>query len=73
MVQADEKGSAGKKGTVVYWSVEDINHSLAHFECLGAKLYRGPISIKNNLVMCQVEDSFGNLIGLRWEEYTIRY
>ncbi|MEZ8336060.1 glyoxalase/bleomycin resistance/dioxygenase family protein, partial [Vibrio splendidus] len=27
--------------------------------------YRGPMAIENGLFMCQIEDPFGNLIGLR--------
>lgn len=65
VVQADEKVGAGKKGSVVYWSVNDLLESLAYFEALGAKLYRGPMEIENGRSMCQVEDPFGNLIGLR--------
>lgn len=65
IVQADEKVGAGKKGTVVYWSVSSLKNALARFEELGAHLYRGPMEIENALFMCQVEDPFGNLIGLR--------
>lgn len=65
VVQADEKVGAGKKGSVVYWSVNDLLESLAYFEALGAKLFRGPMEIERGLSMCQVEDPFGNLIGLR--------
>ncbi len=65
IVQADEKVDSGKKGTVVYWSVANLVEALAHFEALGARLYRGPMEIENGLSICQVEDPFGNLIGLR--------
>lgn len=65
IVQADSKVGAGAFGTVLYWSVESLEESLAHFESLGAKLYRGPMKIEGGLSMCQVEDPFGNLIGLR--------
>ncbi|WP_028024048.1 VOC family protein [Enterovibrio calviensis] len=65
IVQADEKVTAGKKGTVVYWLVECLSDRLAHFEQLGATLYRGPMKIEHGLTMCQLEDPFGNLIGLR--------
>ena len=65
IVQADEKVGAGKKGTVVYWSVDDFRQALRHFQSLGATLYRGPMAIENGLIMCQIEDPFGNLIGLR--------
>lgn len=65
IVQADEKVGVGKSGTVLYWSVENINDSIEHFSSFGAKLYRGPLNIENGFVMCQIEDPFGNLIGLR--------
>ncbi|WP_394142508.1 glyoxalase/bleomycin resistance/dioxygenase family protein [Vibrio chagasii] len=65
IVQADEKVCSGKRGTVLYWSVASLPAALAHFETLGAHLYRGPIDIENGLSMCQVEDPFGNLIGIR--------
>ncbi|MEZ8629998.1 VOC family protein [Vibrio lentus] len=65
IVQSDDKVSEGKKGTVIYWSVIDLSVALARFESLGASLYRGPMEIENGLSMCQFEDPFGNLIGLR--------
>ena len=65
VVQADDKVGVGKFGTVLYWSVTSLPVALAHFEKLGAHLYRGPMEIENGLSMCQVEDPFGNLIGLR--------
>ncbi len=65
IVQSDDKVSEGKKGTVLYWSVRDLSVELPRFEALGASLYRGPMEIENGLSMCQLEDPFGNLIGLR--------
>ncbi|EHT4943454.1 Glyoxalase-like domain protein [Vibrio vulnificus] len=65
IVQSDDKVSEGKKGTVLYWSVGDLSVALSRFEALGASLYRGPMEIENGLSMCQLEDPFGNLIGLR--------
>ncbi|MFT2111564.1 VOC family protein [Marinomonas sp. 2405UD68-3] len=65
IVQADEKVGSGKCGTVMYWSVDDFEQALIHFEELGARCYRGPMKIEDGLRMCQVEDPFGNLIGLR--------
>ncbi|HEV7307598.1 glyoxalase/bleomycin resistance/dioxygenase family protein [Ensifer sp.] len=65
IVQADEKVASGPAGSVVYWTVEDLDRSLAHFEALGAHLYRGPMAIQEGLWMCQVRDPFGNCIGLR--------
>ncbi|HHC6640721.1 TPA: VOC family protein [Vibrio parahaemolyticus] len=65
IVQSDDKVSEGKKGTVLYWSVRDLSVEISRFEALGASLYRGPMEIENGLSMCQLEDPFGNLIGLR--------
>ena len=65
VVQADEKVGSGKLGTVMYWAIPDLNIAINHFKSLGAKVYRGPIPIENGLGMCQIEDPFGNLIGLR--------
>ncbi|MEZ8051438.1 VOC family protein, partial [Vibrio sp. 1F169] len=45
---------------VLYWSVNNLDKALDHFEELGAKLYRGPMAIENRLFMCQIEDPFGN-------------
>ncbi|ELV8773465.1 glyoxalase/bleomycin resistance/dioxygenase family protein, partial [Vibrio harveyi] len=47
------------------WSVGNLCVALADFQKLGARLYRGPMEIEDGLSMCQVEDPFGNLIGLR--------
>ncbi|CAG8998286.1 MAG: hypothetical protein CENE_00228 [Candidatus Celerinatantimonas neptuna] len=65
IVQADEKVENGKKGTVLYWSIPKLQDALTHFLDIGARFYRGPMAIENGLGMCQVEDPFGNLIGLR--------
>jgi len=65
LVQSDEKVDAGKAGTVLYWAVPNLSEAIAHFESHGAALYRGPMTIENGLGMCQMEDPFGNLIGLR--------
>lgn len=65
IVPADEKVASGAAGTVVYWQVEDFDRALAHFNDLGAPLYRGPLAIEDGLWMCQVRDPWGNCIGLR--------
>lgn len=62
---ADEKMPSGHAGQVVYWNVEDFSAALAHAESLGACLFRGPIAIPGERLMCQVRDPFGVLIGLQ--------
>lgn len=65
LVPADEKVSSGASGSVVYWTVPDFDQALAHFQSIGATLYRGPGEIENRKRMCQVRDPWGNCIGLR--------
>ena len=67
IVEADEKVGSGKNGTVLYWSVNSLTATVSHLQSLGATMYRGPMNIENNQSMCQIEDPFGNLIGLRGE------
>ncbi len=65
IVQSDDKVSSGKQGVVLYWHIIDLTKALEHFYGLGCSLYRGVKPIENGQAMCQVEDPFGNLIGLR--------
>lgn len=70
IVRGDDKVSSGKAGTVLYWSVDDLDDVIVRLEWLGAKLYRGPLLVedgikKDGFRMCQLEDPFGNLIGFR--------
>ncbi len=65
IVTADEKVAAGAAGTVIYWSVDDLDTAIAHFATIGAALYRGPMQIEDGQWMCQVRDPWGNCIGLR--------
>ncbi|KQT34196.1 glyoxalase/bleomycin resistance/dioxygenase family protein [Methylophilus sp. Leaf414] len=64
-VHADEKVSSGPAGSVVYWFVPKLNLALAHAQIIGAKLYRGPLHIENGYAICQLQDPWGNCIGLR--------
>lgn len=72
IVWADEKVASGAAGTVVYWHAEDFPQALQHLESLGAELYRGPMKIDGDLWMCQVRDPWGNCIGLRGPEASVR-
>jgi predicted enzyme related to lactoylglutathione lyase len=65
LVEADDQVRSGASGSVVYWSVQDFNVALKHFQDIGAKLYRGPLVIEDGKRMCQVLDPWGNCIGLR--------
>ncbi len=65
IVPSDAKVSCGPAGSVVYWSVDQFEEALAHFQSVGAKLYRGPMQIEDGQRMCQMQDPWGNSIGLR--------
>jgi len=64
-VPADAKVSSGACGSVVYWHVPQFEEALRHLQSIGAKLYRGPMQIEGGQSMCQVQDPWGNCIGLR--------
>lgn len=65
LVPADDKVPSGAAGSVVYWWTNNFEKSLAHLQGLGAVLYRGPMRIDGDILMCQVRDPWGNCIGLR--------
>ena len=65
VVPSDSKVSSGPCGTVVYWHVAQFEEALSHLQSIGAKLYRGPMQIEGGDVMCQVQDPWGNCVGLR--------
>ena len=64
-VPSDSKVSSGAAGSVVYWQVPQFETAIAHFQSIGARLYRGPMKIEAGQRMCQVQDPWGNCIGLR--------
>jgi predicted enzyme related to lactoylglutathione lyase len=64
-VASDEKVKTGPAGTVVYWEVEDLEGVLGALQALGATLYRGPMAIESDQFMCQVQDPWGNCVGIR--------
>ena len=68
-VPSDAKVSSGTAGSVVYWRFEDFEKALSHFLSVGAKLYRGPMQIEDGQSMCQLQDPWGNCIGLRGKSY----
>ena len=65
VVASDEKVKSGPCGTVVYWSVPNLDEALSSLHVNGATLYRGSMNIEDGLRMCQVQDPWGNCIGLR--------
>ena len=65
IVPSDAKVGQGPAGSVVYWRVADLSGELQRLEALGGRLYRGPMAIEGGEWICQVQDPWGNCIGLR--------
>jgi uncharacterized protein len=65
LVLADQKVSSGPSGSVVYWQFPQFEEAFQRFQAAGAKLYRGPLSIEDGQLMCQVQDPWSNCIGIR--------
>ena len=65
IVEADAKVSCGPAGSVVYWRTIAFDDRLAHLLGIGATLYRGPMELGDGLRMCQVNDPWGNCVGVR--------
>ncbi|UTH75786.1 hypothetical protein [Chromobacterium sp. IIBBL 290-4] len=56
-----------RRGTVEYWRCDDLAARMLQLEGLGAR----PMVIENGLSMCQLQDPWGNLIGLRGHSSSI--
>ncbi|AAY93363.1 glyoxalase/bleomycin resistance/dioxygenase family protein [Pseudomonas protegens] len=65
IVPCDAKVGQGPAGTVVYWQVADLPGQVQRLTGLGGRLYRGPMVIEGGDSICQVQDPWGNCIGLR--------
>lgn len=65
LVPSDSKVSSGESGAVMYWHVSNLQAEIDRFQRLGSVIFRGPMDIENGQAMCQMTDTFGNLIGLR--------
>jgi uncharacterized glyoxalase superfamily protein PhnB len=63
--EADEFNQPGPSGTVVYWTVEDVDATVGQWCRHGASAHRGPKTIMTGDRLCQLLDPFGNLFGLR--------
>jgi len=63
--RSDEYNDPGPRGTVAYWDVEDVDALVAEWTAHGAVAHRGPKTVFSGERLCQLQDPFGNLIGLR--------
>jgi predicted enzyme related to lactoylglutathione lyase len=53
------------KGTVAYWGVDDVDAVVAWCSSRGGVAHRGPKTIFTGERLCQIQDPFGNLFGVR--------
>ncbi len=60
---AKTNGTSGR--TVLYWRVENLHDAMAAMVVLGCRVYREPIIGSDGPAVCQLEDPFGNVWGLR--------
>jgi predicted enzyme related to lactoylglutathione lyase len=63
--EADSLNQPGPAGTVPYWTVSDVDATVAQWSEHGATPHRGPKTIMTGERLCQLLDPFGNLFGLR--------
>jgi predicted enzyme related to lactoylglutathione lyase len=63
--EADDLNQPGPSGTVPYWTVADVDATVARWSEHGATPHRGPKTIMTGERLCQLLDPFGNLFGLR--------
>ncbi len=62
---ADAKALGAGGQQVLYWGVEDLAEALARMLALGCQVYREPIVGIDGPSVCQVQDPFGNIWGLK--------
>jgi predicted enzyme related to lactoylglutathione lyase len=50
---------------VAYWGVADVDDVAGQCVARGAVAHRGPKTIFTGERLCQLQDPFGNLLGIR--------
>jgi predicted enzyme related to lactoylglutathione lyase len=58
--EADGFNQPGPSGTVPYWTVSDVDATVAEWSEYGACAHRGPKTIMTGERLCQMLDPFGN-------------
>lgn len=62
--KADSKSPLSTGGSVGYWLVDNLDALLNKVDCLGGKIYRGPLRVPEiQRTIVQIQDPFGNVIG----------
>jgi extradiol dioxygenase family protein len=65
--RADEFDSPGPAGVAAYWTVGDVDATVAEWTAYGAVAHRGPKTVFTGERLCQMIDPFGNLFCVRQE------
>ena len=61
----DETPAADKTDNVLsYWGVEDINAEAARLKDLGATMDNDPMNVGGDIVVAELKDPWGNVLGL---------
>lgn len=61
----DDKNPTSTGGSISYWQVEDLDFFISKAENLGAKVFRGPLEVKEtNSRIVQIKDPAGSVFGL---------
>lgn len=64
----DRKSPLSKGGSVGYWLVDNFEAFVQRACSMGATVYRGPLFLEEiGRHICQLEDPFGNIIGIEGE------
>lgn len=67
-IHTGDTKSAGPGGRqVLYWRVKNLTQAISAMTARGCHLYRDPIHGIDGPAVCQLEDPFGNVWGLRQE------
>lgn len=63
--KSDDFDSPGPAGNCPYWTVPDVDATVAEWTAFGATAHRGHKTVFTGERLCQLLDPFGNLFGIR--------
>ncbi len=61
----DKKAGKASGVQIIYWKVKDLDNTINNFIASGAKIFRKPIRIPEGGRVAQIQDPFGNILGLK--------
>lgn len=66
-IHAADAKATGPGRQVLYWRVSNLTEAISAMTAMGCLLYRDPIRGIDGPAVCQLQDPFGNVWGLREE------